>query len=78
MHIDVLFLTLRVFSATGGIEKVGRVVCKALSDLSADNQLSRLAVYSMYDEANEANERDAGNDCDRFWFPHQPRPSRVM
>ncbi len=55
MHIDVLFLTLRVFSATGGIEKVGRVVCKALTDLSAGNQLSRLTVYSMYDEANEAN-----------------------
>jgi len=55
MHIDVLFLTLRVFSATGGIEKVGRVLCKALTDLSAANQLSGLAVYSMYDEANEVN-----------------------
>ena len=55
MHINILFLTLRVFSATGGIEKVGRVVCKALTDLSAGDSLSNLAVYSMYDETNEAN-----------------------
>ena len=55
MHINILFLTLRVFSATGGIEKVGRVVCKALTDLTAGDSLSSLAVYSMYDETNEAN-----------------------
>ena len=57
MHTDILFLTLRVFSATGGIEKVGRVVCKALTDLTAGNQLSRVAVYSMYDEIGEVNEK---------------------
>ena len=57
MHINVLFLTLRVFSATGGIEKVGRVVCKALTDLTAGNQLSRVAVYSMYDGVSEVNEK---------------------
>ena len=57
MHIDILFLTLRIFSATGGIEKVGKVVCKALTDLSAGNQLGQLAVYSMYDETNEADEK---------------------
>ena len=57
MHINVLFLTLRVFSATGGIEKVGRVVCKALTDLTAGDSLSSLALYSMYDETYEADEK---------------------
>ncbi len=55
MHINILFLTLRVFSATGGIEKVGRVICKVLTELTAGNSLSNLAVYSMYDETNEVN-----------------------
>ncbi len=55
MHINILFLTLRVFSATGGIEKVGRVICKALTSLPSGSSLTSLAVYSMYDKTNEAN-----------------------
>jgi glycosyltransferase involved in cell wall biosynthesis len=31
----VLFLTLRVFSATGGIEKVCKIVCKAITDIQS-------------------------------------------
>ena len=54
---NILFLTLRVFSATGGIEKVCRVVCKALSDFSVENLQSRMAVFSMYDFSNQADEK---------------------
>ena len=36
---------------------MGRVVCKALTDLTAGNQLSRVAVYSMYDGVSEVNEK---------------------
>ena len=44
-HRDVLFLTLRVFSATGGIEKVCKIVCKTLSDLKAiSNKHNELAA----------------------------------
>jgi phosphatidyl-myo-inositol dimannoside synthase len=55
MHNAVLFLTLRVFSATGGIEKVCRVVCKALSDLNGTEGLGSVKVLSMYDGQGDAD-----------------------
>ena len=57
MHTNILFLTLRIFSATGGIEKVCRVVCKALSDLTAENSAIGFAVYSMYDNSNQVDDK---------------------
>ena len=45
---DVLFLTLRIFSATGGIEKVCRILGKALYEQSLESN-SKFAVCSMYD-----------------------------
>ena len=49
---NILFLTLRVFSATGGIEKVCRVAGKALYENSITND-SRVEVYSMYDHKKD-------------------------
>lgn len=46
---NILFLTLRTFSATGGIEKVCRVAGKAMNDYTSDRH-ETLNVYSMYDE----------------------------
>ena len=48
MQTDILFLTLNVFSATGGIEKVCRVVSKAMYEYSTGMQY-RCALYSMHD-----------------------------
>jgi phosphatidyl-myo-inositol dimannoside synthase len=44
----ILFITLRVFSAMGGIEKVCRVMGKALWEYP-DKDHNKFAVYSMYD-----------------------------
>ena len=52
-----LFLTLRVFSATGGIEKVCMVAGKALHDLGMHQPAKTLAVFSMYDQDAEVNEK---------------------
>ncbi len=57
MHNGVLLLTLRVFSATGGIEKVCKVVCKALEELKDELFGGKLKVLSMYDAANDAEEK---------------------
>jgi phosphatidyl-myo-inositol dimannoside synthase len=48
MNRSVLFLTLRIFSATGGIEKVCRVFSKALSDIGVRNK-----VFSVYDKQGD-------------------------
>ncbi len=47
----ILFLTLRTFSATGGIEKVCRVFSRALGSLRAKGLQAML--YSMYDQTGE-------------------------
>ena len=49
MAKNILFLTLKTFSATGGIEKVCRVAGKAMNEYTLDKQKT-LHVYSMYDE----------------------------
>lgn len=43
-----LFLTLRIFSATGGIERMCRILGKALSDLTSKT-ISGFTVFSLYD-----------------------------
>jgi phosphatidylinositol alpha-1,6-mannosyltransferase len=50
-----LFLTLRVFSAMGGIERVCRIFGKALCELNGEEQ-ETLQVYSMYDTQVEIDE----------------------
>ena len=55
MRNDVLFLTLNIFSATGGIEKVCRVAGKALYEYGIEKNKS-LQIYSMHDGKNAADE----------------------
>jgi asparagine synthase (glutamine-hydrolysing) len=47
---DALFLTLKTFSHTGGIEKVNRVLMKAGTDIQSKN-LIRFHAKSLYDHA---------------------------
>ena len=55
MPKKVLFLTLRTFSITGGIEKVCRVLTRTLYDLSVKDLITPRA-FSMYDRTAD---RDA-------------------
>lgn len=52
---DILFLTLRTFSGTGGIEKVSKLVGKALHELQGEN--GNLSIWSMYDERRDVDEK---------------------
>ena len=56
MSKATLFLTLRIFSATGGIEKVSRVAGKALYELTKEEGAA-LKVFSMYDGQAEVDEK---------------------
>ncbi len=49
---SVLFLTLKVFSATGGIEKVCRVAGKALNEIAEESDIS-VNIFSMYDKEED-------------------------
>lgn len=49
MPHKVLFLTLKVFGFTGGIEKVCRTICRSLYDLSEEG-LVEPTVHCMYDK----------------------------
>jgi glycosyltransferase involved in cell wall biosynthesis len=49
----ILFLTLRIFSATGGIEKLCRIVGKALYEIDPTNT----RIFSMYDNQLEADNK---------------------
>ena len=53
MRNSILFLTLKVFSATGGIEKVCRIAGKALYEQSLQQQ-QRVMIYSMHDPKTAA------------------------
>ncbi len=55
MHIEVMFLTLKVFSATGGIERVSRIAGKAMYETCTRSN-KRLKIYSMYDSPQSAVE----------------------
>lgn len=57
MPDSILFLTLRTFSATGGIEKVSRIVGKALSEMEPGMPPGSLNIYSMYDTSGEVDSR---------------------
>ncbi len=51
----ILFLTLRTFSATGGIEKVCRVFSRALGTL--EDKGLRASMFSMYDRQEDERSR---------------------
>src|ERR1700757_1523643 len=50
----MLFLTLKIFSATGGIEKVNRIAGKALYEIETESSKKDFKLYSMHD-SNEDN-----------------------
>ena len=52
----ILFLTLRTFSITGGIEKVSKVAGKALYELCEASGYD-LSMCSMYDEQGDVDEK---------------------
>lgn len=56
MPVKVLFLTLKTFGFTGGIEKVCRTMCRVLYDLSETLHIDP-TVYSMYDHNHERDSR---------------------
>lgn len=60
MRNDVLFLTLKVFSSTGGIEKVCRIAGKAMYE-TCTRFNKRLKVFSMHDGQESA--------ADNLYFP---------
>lgn len=60
MRNDVLFLTLKVFSSTGGIEKVCRIAGKALYE-NCTRFNKRFQVYSMHD--------DPASPADNLYLP---------
>jgi glycosyltransferase involved in cell wall biosynthesis len=57
MDKKILFLTLRMFSATGGIEKVCKVASIALNELSSSEPVKQLKVFSMYDKTSDADNK---------------------
>lgn len=56
MPHKVLFLTLKVFGFTGGIEKVCRTICRSLYDLSEEDLVDPL-VHCMYDKNFDRDSR---------------------
>lgn len=60
MHIGVMFLTLKVFSSTGGIERVCRIAGKAIYENCTRNN-KRVKIYSMHDSQLSAT--------DNLYFP---------
>jgi glycosyltransferase involved in cell wall biosynthesis len=56
MQHHVLFLTLKVFSATGGIEKVSRLAGKALVELCREEGVP-FHLYAMYDNPAPPEEK---------------------
>ena len=52
MSKNILFLTLRVFSATGGIEKVCKILGKALREINP--QKEQLCILSSHDSTSQS------------------------
>lgn len=53
MHSEILFLTLKVFSSTGGIERVCRIMGKSLFE-NATRFNKRLKIFSLHDQQKDA------------------------
>ena len=62
MRNEVLFLTLKIFSTTGGIEKVCRIVGKAMYE-SCIRYNKRIKIFSMHDKQENAD--------DNLYFPSE-------
>lgn len=62
LHKRTLFLTLRIFSATGGIEKVCRVAAKAMYEINLQHA-GFIRIFSMYDKNDDA--------ADNKYFPSE-------
>jgi glycosyltransferase involved in cell wall biosynthesis len=64
----MLFLTLKIFSATGGIEKVNRIAGKALYEMEKERGRANFKLYSMHDsnEDNAANKYFSNNSFEGF------------
>jgi phosphatidyl-myo-inositol dimannoside synthase len=68
----VLFLTLNMFSLTGGIEKVCRVFSRVLFDLGFE--LAGISVYSLYDKPTDRDSKYINKTSfrafhkNRIWF----------
>lgn len=56
MQPSLLFLTLKVFSATGGIEKLGRVAARALAE-SCHKEGLAFSLFSAYDRPVDCDAR---------------------
>lgn len=52
MSKNILFLTLRVFSATGGIEKVCKILGKVLQDINP--KIDKISILSSHDTSIQA------------------------
>jgi glycosyltransferase involved in cell wall biosynthesis len=52
---NILFCTLRTFSKTGGIEKVSRIISKALVEIAVSSN-SNIEMISLYDKTSDANQ----------------------
>ena len=57
MAEGTLLLTLNMFSATGGIEKVSRVVGKSLHDIAIEKRGESVKIFSMYDYQTDLDQR---------------------
>jgi len=55
MPTKLLFLTLKTFSFTGGIEKMARILTRALYDMS--NDVIDVKIYSLYDSNADRDSR---------------------
>ncbi|CAN5353681.1 hypothetical protein BH09BAC2_BH09BAC2_16010 [soil metagenome] len=65
MHnCNVLFLTLKIFSSTGGIEKVCRIVGKALTAMTIETG-KKVCINSMHDEQKDINSKYFSQDIFR-------------
>jgi glycosyltransferase involved in cell wall biosynthesis len=53
----VLFLTLRTFSSTGGIEKVCKIFAKSLSDIKREDPGFDFKVFSLYDKNSDIDNK---------------------
>ncbi len=63
---DILFLTLRTFSKTGGIEKVCRIVARAINE-NRNGDDSGVEMWSMYDADSDAHENPYYTGKFRGW-----------
>ncbi len=65
-HTKILFLTLKTFSLTGGIEKACRSLMKTINDLGYP-----LDTWSMYDGTADNEERYTPNECFKGFSGHK-------